>query len=216
MSFGVHAGLRTLDRLVFGTGLQPLRAELMRRIRSRAMVTKGLFLLEGHEEIARASMEDLVRLTELALRRLNNPAALAQCGLMARIPAVLAAAGGSELSPLEAASALRGVLACGIARLRPPEGGGIGAPGALQYHILHEEYLVGLLNKQIMARHSISEGTFHRNRRQAIVSLARELDDQEKRLSMASKRAKLVRFRENVLPEGRWAIHAGSSNRRGH
>ena len=41
-------------------------------------------------------------------------------------------------------------------------------------------YLQGLLNKQIMARHSISEGTFHRNRRQAILTLARELENQER------------------------------------
>ncbi len=49
----------------------------------------------------------------------------------------------------------------------------------MQYHILREEYVQGLPNKHIMTRHSISEGTFHRNRREAITILARELEEQE-------------------------------------
>jgi hypothetical protein len=50
-----------------------------------------------------------------------------------------------------------------------------GAPSALQYNILREEYLLGKPNNQIIARHRISESTFHRNRREAIAILARDL-----------------------------------------
>ena len=134
-------------------------------------------------EIAEVSSERLVRLTEQALRRLNNPSALANCELLGRLPAtvaeVSAAGNGHESRPatdLDRARALRGVLVAAIEKLKPPEGESRrDSPAALQYLILREEYLEGLLNKQIMTRHAISEGTFHRNRRQAIRSIAREL-----------------------------------------
>ncbi len=201
MSFSVHVGLQALDRLFFKTDLQPLRANLATTMRRQAKTTTlPMVLGEGEQQIAETSIEHLVRLTELALRRLNNPAALADCDLIDRIPAVLAAArDGARLSPLERARALREVLTCAIGRLKPPDGDGIGAPGALQYHILREEYLLGLLNRQIMARHSISEGTFHRNRRQAVISLARELEDQENRLATAPERASHARSLEPVF-----------------
>ena len=77
---------------------------------------------------------------------------------------------------------MREVLARAIERLKPPDRApALGAPEALQYHILREEYLLGLPNTQILTRHSISEGTFHRHRRRAIAILARELEQEEVR-----------------------------------
>jgi hypothetical protein len=73
------------------------------------------------------------------------------------------------------------MLAEAIERLKPPDG----VPEALQFHILREEYLLGRPNKQIMTCHSISEGTFHRNRRRAVAVLAVELARQEEQLPIA-------------------------------
>jgi hypothetical protein len=178
-------GRRVFDLLFFGSDVERLRTNLATTIQGAGM-TENLpaLLAEAQEEIAQVSAEHMVKLTERALRRLNNPAALAECDLLEQVPLVLAAArAGADLTPLERARALRDVLTEAIERLKPPEGDSIGSPGALQYHILREEYLQGLLNKQIMARHSISEGTFNRNRRQAIATIARELENQERRLT---------------------------------
>jgi hypothetical protein len=131
-------------------------------------------------------LEDLVRLTEEALRRLNNPALLAASGLIARLPLTVAAAlerGAAEgaPSPLEQARGLRLALEASIERLKPgPRNGD--PPGEfelLQYSIIHEEYVRGRPNNQIMARLSIGEGTFHRYRRQGIRALAGDLATQE-------------------------------------
>ncbi len=183
-------GRKGLDRFFYGADVQQLRANLASTIQS-AGLTEDLptVLNEAQQEIAQVSIDHDVRLTEQALRRLNNPATLAECELLTRIPRVISAArDGVELTPLERARVLREVLTAAIERLKPPEGDGIGAPGALQYHILREEYLQGLLNKQIMGRHSISEGTFHRNRRQAILTISRELETQERRFATATDR----------------------------
>ena len=74
------------------------------------------------------------------------------------------------------------MIARAIERLKPPDRTPtLGAPEALQYYILREEYLLGMPNNQIMTRHSISEGTFHRNRRRAVAVLAQELAEEEER-----------------------------------
>ena len=75
---------------------------------------------------------------------------------------------------------MRTILVSAIERLKPIDGNvGMEAPAALQYHILREEYVQDLQNKQIIGRHNLSEGTFNRNRRQAIAMLAEDLANQE-------------------------------------
>jgi hypothetical protein len=183
----VDPARRLFDRLLLGSEIEHLRSNLA-TVAQDAALTPDLdaLLTRAQSEIAEVSAEHLVRLTEEALRRLNRPAALAQCGLAARIPRTVAAARGregesrpAEATPLEQARALREVLVLAIERLKPADASTPAAPGALQYEILREEYVQGLPNKQIMTRHSISEGTFHRNRREAIAILARELEKQE-------------------------------------
>jgi hypothetical protein len=183
---------RLLDRLFFGREVQHLRANLA-AVAQDAVLTRdqdlSALLSQAQADIAEVSREHLVRLTTEALRRLSNPAALAECGLIARLPRTLAAVralGGDGKSgaatPLEQAQAVRELLAQAIDRLKPPDRApALGAPEALQYHILREAYLLGLPNTQIMTRHSVSEGTFHRNRRQAIAILAQELAREEDR-----------------------------------
>jgi hypothetical protein len=47
------------------------------------------------------------------------------------------------------------------------------------YIILHDAYVDGIQNRDIMSRLHISEGTFNRTRRVAITSLARALIEME-------------------------------------
>ena len=145
-----------------------------------------------HDELKDVSAERFVGLIEQALRRLNNPAALGRTELADRIPAVLESAtreavgrGLQEATPLERAQAMRSVLIASLElRLKPLDGNvALDAPAALQYHILQEEYLQEMQNKHIIARHSIGEGTFNRNRRQAVAALAEDLAKQEQLLS---------------------------------
>ncbi|MBI2887362.1 MAG: hypothetical protein HYY02_09150 [Chloroflexi bacterium] len=66
---------------------------------------------------------------------------------------------------------------------------GRGELEALQYHILREEYVLGMSTRHIMVRHSVSESTFHRYRRDAIVALAGEMARQEELISLALEKA---------------------------
>jgi hypothetical protein len=145
----------------------------------------------GHAE---TRGEDFVQPLEEALRKLNSPAVLASCRLMSVLPHTLALAWEMEgkmpiaqPTPLEQAHALRGVLDEAIERLNAgtgtePDRGHVRS-NALHYKILREEYVQGLTTKAIMLRHSISESTFHRHRREAILILARELQGKEARLA---------------------------------
>ncbi|MGI8550694.1 MAG: hypothetical protein ACR2PL_07890, partial [Dehalococcoidia bacterium] len=191
---GVDVARRGVDRVVCGSDGQHLRAKRTAVVQDAALTANlDTVLSQAQKEIGEVSGEHFARLTEEALRRLNKPAALAQCGLIARLPQSLAAGSpplngqpqGSTVSdrtPLEQAQLVRETLTRAIERLKPSDTAA-GSPGALQYQILNEEYLQGLPNKQIMTRLSISESTFHRNRREAIAILARELGTQEQRLA---------------------------------
>jgi hypothetical protein len=190
---------RDLDRLFFGSDVQRLRSSLSSVVQNAALTQEqdfGALLSQAQSELQEVSAEHVARLTQEALRRLNAPAGLADCALGERLPHTLAEivwrdadTGERPISsrldptPLERARALRAALVQAVERLKPPDDGDPGAPAALQYHILHEAYVFGRPNKQIMVRRGISEGTFHRNRREAVSVLARELLQQEERLA---------------------------------
>jgi hypothetical protein len=128
-----------------------------------------------------------VLLVEEALRKLNNPAQLSACGLLRSTPRMIngVTAAGSEGTPLEQAQWLRNALVAAIERLRPAtEGAEIAAPQMLQYHILRDEYVFDRPNSHIMMRLNISESTFHRQRRTAILALASELRHEEQQRNM--------------------------------
>jgi hypothetical protein len=190
---------RGLDRLFFGRDVQRLRSSLSSVVQDAALTqdhTFGALLSHAQTELREVSIEHQARLTQEALRRLNAPAGLADCALAERLPRTLAEIArcdaettdnGSgrltEPTPLERARALRAALVQAVERLKPSGDADPGAPAALQYHILHEAYVLGRPNKQIMVRRGISESTFHRNRRDAISVLSRELARQEERLA---------------------------------
>lgn len=186
-------GRRVLDRLFFGSEVQRLRSNLTSVVQTAALTPNLDALLgEARDEIDEVSMDRLVRLTEEALRRLNSPDALARCSLATRLPRTLEhirlRRGDPErthATPLDQSQGLREALATAIDRLKLPDREQTrGAPAALQYNILREEYVLDLPNKQIMSRYGISEATFHRNRRGAIRILAQELGKRENMMSL--------------------------------
>ena len=200
------AGLarRTFDRLFFSANVERVRAGLASAAQQAATSPErdlDRLVDEAQSELADVSAEQLAQLTQAALRRLNAPAGLADAELVERLPRTLAAvrarhmvaAGGRPSTldtavsdvptPLEQAQALRTALVEAIERLKPRDPDATpGAPAALQYYVLHEAYVLGLPTRAITTRRGISESTFHRNRREAVAILARELARQEERL----------------------------------
>jgi hypothetical protein len=130
---------------------------------------------------ARAQLRVLV---EGALRHFNDVPALSEHPLLDELPAT--AGGGTAL---DRATRLRETLGDALDRLRPPDaprptpGNSAGPGGWLHYLVLHEAYVDGRLNKQIMQRYHLSEGTFHRARRRAIDAVT--LDLHQRRRSVA-------------------------------
>ena len=129
--------------------------------------------------------DDLSALVQESLRRLNNPAVLGACGIVSRMPHLLAAqfyeshAPEDEMMQLDYARTLRAVLLACIERIKDTGVANLGDGESGRFMILHDEYVLGRPNSQIMIRYSISESTFHRYRREAIAALARELARQE-------------------------------------
>jgi hypothetical protein len=167
-----------LDRLVFGRRATGLRARLRevadRVVRQPDAVTALAEARESVADLARAeSVPDLRLLVEGALRHANDLPGLSEHPLL---DALIPASGGTRL---ERATLLRAELEAAIGRLRPPgprptPGSQTGAGGWLHYLVLHEAYLEGRPNKQVMQRYLISESTFHRARRRAIDAVAEE------------------------------------------
>ena len=185
-------GRRLLDRLFFQPDVRRLRSNLAATARS-APLTPDLdaLLATAQAEIVEISADHLVRLTEEALRRINRPGALAQCDLIGRLPHSLdasraraTAATPTAATPLDQAKRLRELLTTAIERMKPVDRSAV---AALQYLILREEYVLDLPNKQIISRHGISEGTFHRQRREAIAVLSQELRQQEEFLAASTQ-----------------------------
>src|SRR5437870_11234924 len=158
----------------------------------------------------RCGEPNFVGLVDAALRRLNNPGALAALPLVAHLPRTLASqralqpgSGYEEVSPLERARTLREIFQEAIQQLRPESETGRepGTPEALQFEILADEYLRAVPTRTISHRLGISESTLHRYRREAIGHLAREIEWREKRLG----RRKELRFgavtRAAAIPE---------------
>jgi len=127
-----------------------------------------------------------VRLTEEALRRLNNPAALADCTLAGYLPltlGVLAASDGDGLTAPH--QALRAAVVQAIERLRLDHGG---SEQNLYRAILADEYVMGHSTARIMTRYAISESTFHRHRREAIRAVAQDLIARERALAVSGRK----------------------------
>jgi hypothetical protein len=100
---------------------------------------------------------------------------------LARFRVVRARVALQAVTHLDVGKALHSVLAEAIEKLRP---GAAPPPDPLPrdwypYVILHDAYLEGISNRDIMSRLYISEGTFNRTRRSALLALAQALEEME-------------------------------------
>jgi hypothetical protein len=117
--------------------------------------------------------DEFIRMVEEALRHLPDALALGQSTLAEKMPI-------RAESHLERGKRLQEILTGSIESLkpaekRPPEP----LPRVWYNHaVLHDAYVEGVPNREIMARLYISEGTFNRTRRNAIRGLARLLREQ--------------------------------------
>jgi hypothetical protein len=128
---------------------------------------------------------NFVSLVEDALRRLNDLLYLGRHPLarLAIVEARLATAGNRTPFLHERARALGTVLCEALEALRPcvtpPPRSSVPGREWRAYLILQWAYFDGELNRNIMSRLQLSEGTFNRTRRQALQTLAAVLYEKE-------------------------------------
>jgi hypothetical protein len=156
------------------SALVDVRETVDQILRDRAAEAEASVAPQAEEANADGDAELRV-LVEGALRHLNDLPGLSQHPLLAELPVVAEMPG----TLLERAARLRQELEQAIERLRPPGArptpGGSPLGGWPHYLVLKEAYADGRLNKQIMQRYALSEGTFHRARRRAIDAVAGDL-----------------------------------------
>ena len=84
---------------------------------------------------------------------------------------------------IDRGKALSDILIQAINKLRPageePRGSQLPSREWYQYTVLHEAYVEGVMNRDIMSRLYISEGTFNRARRRAVRGVARAIQEME-------------------------------------
>jgi len=125
------------------------------------------------ESISAHPDDEFIKMVEEALRHLPDTIALGESALAEMMPI-------RAESHMERGKRLQEILRLSIDSLkpadkRPPEP----LPRVWYNHaVLHDAYVEGVPNREIMARLYISEGTFHRTRRNAIRGLARLLHEQ--------------------------------------
>jgi len=133
-------------------------------------------ILEGISE------KELISLVEDALRHLYDYPYLGEHRLaqLRIVESHLDVRDGAFVTHLDRGKALQDVLTTALEKLKPP-----GPQPSLptrewhQYIILHDSYVLGELNRDIMAKLYIGEGTFNRARRRAIRGVARALKEME-------------------------------------
>jgi GAF domain-containing protein len=155
-------------------------------------------MLAEHEEEARPVLEgfdevDFAALVEDALRKLHDFTYLGEHDL-ARLKVVdwyLPDGDESFVTHIDRGKAVSQVLVESIEKLRPAEE----EPAAYtvpqrswhQYMVLYDAYVLGELNRDIMSKLYISEGTFNRTRRRAIRGVAKALQEMEREAQQREK-----------------------------
>jgi hypothetical protein len=144
-------------------------------------------LLEGIDE------KDLVSLVEDALRRLYDYSYLGEHAL-AQLQVVdwrLRDRDTEFVTHIDRGKALSEALVQAMNKLRPageePNSQVIPAREWTQFIILHDAYVMGELNRDIMSRLYISEGTFNRTRRRAVRGVAKALQEMEQEAQQRAK-----------------------------
>ena len=175
---------KSKSRIDYSAGDLELLAEVADQIgtivslseaQSRSTNDDGLKSATGDmmESISAHPDEEFIKLVEEALRHLPDAIALGESALADKMPI-------RAESHMERGRRLQEILRVSIDSLkpadkRPPEP----LPRVWYNHaVLHDAYVEGVPNREIMARLYISEGTFNRTRRNAIRGLARLLHEQ--------------------------------------
>jgi hypothetical protein len=165
------------------------------RERERALQRQMQQVLAEREAEARPILEgidekELVSLVEDALRRLYDYSYLGEQPL-AGLQVVswrLQGQGGEFVTHIDRGKALSEVLVQAMNKLRPagPEPASQAIPPRewYQFVVLHDAYVLGELNRDIMSKLYISEGTFNRTRRRAVRSVAKALEEMERASSL--------------------------------
>jgi hypothetical protein len=158
--------------------------ELQRRMREVLAAEVRPPILEGRSE------KEVVSLVEDALRHLYDFPYLGEHRLaqLRIVESTLDVQQGAFVTHLDRGKALQGVLTAAIEKLKPP--GPQPSPLTREWHqyiILHDAYVLGKLNRDIMAHLYIGEGTFNRARRRAIRGVAKALGEMEREARQRSQ-----------------------------
>lgn len=150
--------------------------ELQRRLQALVARREPAEVLEGVTE------KEFVALAEDGLRRLFDYSYLGEHKL-AHLSMVERQLQSREtpITHLDRGKALKELLLQALDKLRPP--GSQPAPPTLEWYpflVLHDAYVLGEPNREIMSKLYMSQGTFNRTRRRAIRALAKALLEMER------------------------------------
>jgi GAF domain-containing protein len=159
------------------------RERAMQRQVQELLVSGGAGAQPGK---AGVSQEQFVAEVEDALRRLHDYPALGEHPLarLAIVDQKLATAGpGGAITHIDRGKALNKVMVQAIHKLRPegvpPNPHTVPPREWHQFIVLHDSYVLDELNRDIMSKLYIGEGTFNRTRRRALQGVARALSEME-------------------------------------
>lgn len=133
----------------------------------------------------RIDEEEFVHLVEDALRRLHDFPHLGEHALakLQVVESQLKKQKDGFVTYIDRGKALHHVLLQALQKLRPegpePRSQSVPPRGWHQFIILHDSYVLGKLNRDIMSKLYISEGTFNRTRRRALRGVAKALQEME-------------------------------------
>jgi hypothetical protein len=152
---------------------RPAQEERLREMANQAQVSANEFNSAAGELLESLAVNpdaDFIRLVEDGLRHLPDTITLGQSPLADRM-------GIQAGTHIERGKQLQELLTKSIELLRPAEKRPPEPLPRIWYNhaVLHDAYVEGVQNREIMARLYISEGTFNRTRRNAIRGLARLL-----------------------------------------
>jgi hypothetical protein len=172
--------VRQIDSLV--TEFRQREREL--RLRIQEVLSAKSPILEEVDE------REIISLVEDALRHLYDYAYLGEHRLaeLRIVESHLDVQKGTFVTHLDRGKALQEVLTTALEKLKPPDPQP--SPPTREWHqylILHDSYVLGELNRDIMAKLYIGEGTFNRARRRAIRGVARALEEMEREAQRRSQ-----------------------------
>ena len=176
---GVSYSSADVDHLLYASDrLGDIIWSARRRAEYAAQVTQGTDV--PPPQTIRYPCQVSVEAVEDALRHMANYGYLGKHSL-ASLKVVKARVPSGAVTHLDVGKALYGTLADAIEKLRPGVAPTTDPPSRewYPYLVLHDAYLAGTSNRDIMSRLYISHGTFSRTRRAALRDLARALEEME-------------------------------------